>query len=197
MRGFPPLLRRPPSDARPKVRGLTLIELLVTITIAGILTAMAAPSFSDFLIRNRSAAMANELTSTVMRARNEAVTRNACVVVCRSAEPGAATPTCDASSANWQPGWIAFVDETCAGTANSAARAELLIVAAGPFDSRYSLTKSGANTARLVFAPSGNARAGDAGRFDLQYQSSTRASNRGICLNAQGRTRLVPLGESC
>lgn len=191
----------PGGDARAQRRalasGLTLIELLVTISIAAILTAMAAPSFSDFLIRNRSASMANELTSTVLRARNEAINRNACVVMCRSTTTANATPACDAGSANWQPGWIAFVDETCAGTANSAARAELLIVAAGPFDNRYSLTKGGTNTTRIVFSPQGNARVGDAGRFDLQYQSSTRTSNRGICLNAQGRTRVVALGGTC
>ncbi len=200
MLGLTPLVlprARQQSSRRPRSGGLTLVEVLVTLSIAGILTAMAAPSFSDFLIRNRSASIANELTSTVMRARSDAVTRNACVIVCRSADPTAATPACNAGT-NWQPGWIAFIDETCAGTANSAARPELLVVAAGPLDSRYSLTKAtGTNTARLVFSPSGQARAGDAGRFDLRYQTTTRPSNRGICLNAQGRTRVVPFEGAC
>lgn len=176
-----------------------MIELLVTITIAAILTGLAAPAFQEFRIRNQSAAMANELTSTVLRSRNEAINRNACVIVCRSTTAAGANPSCGTGS-NWRTGWIAFVDETCAGSANTPVRPELLIAATGPFNSNFSLTKTGAtgaNLSRVVFFPQGNARVSDVGSFNLRYQTSTRDSNRSICLNAQGRTRVVPFATSC
>lgn len=178
-------------------RGLTLIELMVAIAIVAILATLAAPSFRDFLIRNRSAALANELTGTILRARNEAVNRNTCVVVCRTTNPASVAPSCTAGSADWRPGWMVFVDPTCEGTANEPATADLLVMSTGPFDAGFSLVKNGTNTERLMFSASGNARVGDAGRFDLRWQSTTRPSNRGVCLNALGRTRVVAFEGAC
>jgi type IV fimbrial biogenesis protein FimT len=172
------------------MRGLTLIELMVTIAIAAILGSLAAPAFNDFLVRNRSAALANELTASVLRARNEAVTRNTCVVVCRSTTQADELPSCATNADDWRVGWVVFTDGTCAGVAQAAAATDIVSVS-GPFDASFSLLKRGSNTSSVMFAASGNARGGDAGRFDLRYADSARSSNRSICLNALGRTRVV------
>ena len=42
-----------------------------------------------------------------------------------------------------------------------------------------------------------NARAGDAGRFDLKYGTQAQSSDRGICLSALGHVRLVAAGGTC
>jgi hypothetical protein len=69
---------------------------------------------------------------------------------------------------------------------------------AGPFESAYSLTKSGTTNAdKLMISSSGAPRAGDSGRFDLQFNAETRSSNRSICLSAAGQTRTIDLGGSC
>ena len=175
--------------------GVTLIELMTALAVLAILTSLAAPSLRDFLIRNRSAAISNEFVATVMRARNEAVNRNMCVTVCRSTLTS--TPAqCNAGS-NWQTGWIAFANASCDATASAPATADDIFVRAGPLDSSYSLVSSATNADKILFSPSGNARAGDAGRFDLQYRDETRSSNRGICLSVLGRTRMVSMGGAC
>ena len=149
----------------------------------------------DFLIRNRTAAISNEFVATVLRARSEAVSRNTCVTVCRSTLADS-PPKCSSTGTNWQTGWIAFANATCTATVSEPA-ADDIFVRAGPFDPAYTLSSSGTNADKLMFSPSGNARAGDAGRFDLQYLSETRSSNRGICLSALGRTRLIEMGGTC
>lgn len=85
--------------------GLTLIELLVTITIAVILLTIAVPSFNDFLARNRVGGVANELMSMLNLARSEAVRRGQPVSVCKSSNGTSCGGT------YWDSGWIVFVNE--------------------------------------------------------------------------------------
>lgn len=174
--------------------GVTLIELMTALAVLAILSSLAAPSLRDFLIRNRSAAISNEFVATILRARSEAVNRNMCVTVCRSTL--ASAPAQCNSGSDWQVGWIAFANASCDATA-SAPSADNIFFQAGPLDSSFSFVSSATNADKILFSPAGNARAGDAGRFDLQYRSETRSSNRGICLSVLGRTRMVSMGGTC
>jgi type IV fimbrial biogenesis protein FimT len=55
--------------------GFTLLELMITIAIAGILVGVAIPSFTSIITSNRLTAYANELVTALNLARNEAVKR--------------------------------------------------------------------------------------------------------------------------
>lgn len=57
-------------------RGVTLIELMVTIAVLAILATLAAPSFSDFFQRYRLRGAAEGVSSLVAGARAEALMRN-------------------------------------------------------------------------------------------------------------------------
>jgi type IV fimbrial biogenesis protein FimT len=175
--------------------GVTLIELMTVLSILAILGTLAAPSLRDFLVRNRTAAISNEFVASVLRARSEAVSRNSCVTLCRSTLT--ATPQCDTGAGvNWQSGWLAFANPTCDATIDIPA-ADDIFVRAGPFDAAFTFTSNATNSDKLMFSAAGIARAGDAGRFNLQYLSETRSSNRGICVSALGRTRMVELNGTC
>ncbi len=78
-------------------KGFTLIELLVTITIAGILFAIAIPSFTSVITKNRLTAAANELITALNFARSEAVKRGVSVWVRKS-------------GSHWEDGWNVFID---------------------------------------------------------------------------------------
>ena len=69
---------------RVRSTGFTLTELVVTVTIVGILAAIAAPSFNDFMAQQRIRNAAFELMADLTYARSEAVKRNADVTVTRS-----------------------------------------------------------------------------------------------------------------
>ncbi len=84
-------------------KGFTLIELMVTIAIAGILAGLAAPSFSDTIKNNRMTSHFNELLSFLSYARSEAVKRNSSVTVCKSISGSSC-------GGEWHNGWIVFVD---------------------------------------------------------------------------------------
>lgn len=99
----------------------TLIELMVTIAIAGILLAIAVPSFSELVSNNRLSARSNEMVSAIAFARSEAMKRGRPVTLCRSANSGSGVETgwsCATGSGGWETGWVVFVDTDNDGVAD-------------------------------------------------------------------------------
>lgn len=84
-----------------RLRGFTLMELMVTVAVLAILASLAAPSFTAVINNNRLATQANDLVASLQLARMEAVRRNESVAVCRSAD-GA---TCAGTAGAWT-GWL-------------------------------------------------------------------------------------------
>ncbi|WP_299944325.1 GspH/FimT family pseudopilin [uncultured Microbulbifer sp.] len=62
-------------------QGFTLIELMVVVTVLGIVVAMGIPSFGTLIDNNRMSVMTNDLNSTLQYARSEAVRRAGAVRV--------------------------------------------------------------------------------------------------------------------
>ena len=78
-----------------RLRGFTLIELMIAIALLGIIASLAAPSMANFAIRQRVSSQANELMLSLAFARAEAIKRNVQIrllPVTNSAE-------------GWQDGW--------------------------------------------------------------------------------------------
>src|SRR5437763_15540897 len=90
-------------------RGFTLTELMVTVAVAGVLAMMAVPNMRTFLQNNRLSSASNDLLRSFNLARTEAIKHQANVVVCASAAPMAAVPTCSYGPFN---GWLVFQDTT-------------------------------------------------------------------------------------
>lgn len=92
------------SLARPtRFSGFTLLELMITLTIGGILLAVAVPAFRSMTVNSRLTAQANELVSALNLARSEAIKRNASISFCRTDNPG--DTACSTTTANWGS-WI-------------------------------------------------------------------------------------------
>ena len=74
-------------------RGFTLIEMMMSIFVLGILTAIAVPSFIGMSNRNKLTSQANELLGAIQYARTEAIRANGKVTFC-----GADSATADAEA---------------------------------------------------------------------------------------------------
>jgi type IV fimbrial biogenesis protein FimT len=69
--------RKKPMLHPPRGKGFTVIELMIAVAIIGVLAALAIPSLTDFIEKNRLKGAAEEAQSLLQFARSEAVKRNA------------------------------------------------------------------------------------------------------------------------
>jgi type IV fimbrial biogenesis protein FimT len=86
-------------------RGVTLIELLATISVMAILGALAAPSFHNLTLNSERTSTVNSFFHALFLARSEAIKRGQVVTVCKSADGS----TC-LKDGEWTSGWMVFVN---------------------------------------------------------------------------------------
>lgn len=88
------------AHRRRHARGFSLIEMVMVMTVASILLAIAVPSFRSFMQNSRLTTQANTLVYAMTLARSEAIRLDIPVQVCASSD-GA---TCGGGA--WTDGWI-------------------------------------------------------------------------------------------
>lgn len=84
------------------------MELMIVLVIASILMVAGAPAMGSFVRNNRVQSQALTLMRTMHFARSEAIKRKTRVVLCRSSDPTAATPSCGGSENIWTTGILIF-----------------------------------------------------------------------------------------
>lgn len=164
-------------------KGFTLLELMVTVVIAGILASMAVPSFTQAIKNNRMSTQINELLATFNYARSEAIKRSDNVVVCKSNNISNNSPSC---GGNWQDGWLVFVDANDNDVFDSG---ETLLRVHKELSEGTDIDFSGV----VNYASSGLDSAG--ARSLTLCDSRGSADQRGIVFSAIGQGRAVEHGE--
>jgi len=87
--------------------GFSLIELMVTLSIAAILLAIGVPNMTDLIRDARLSSQSELLVTSLNLARTEAVTQRSNFKVCPSATPNTDTSVlCDAGVSAWSKGWM-------------------------------------------------------------------------------------------
>lgn len=134
--------------SRTRQEGFSVIELMVTLTIAGILTVVALPSFNEMLKNNRRTVTLNELVANVMLARAEAAKRGQAVTMCGL--PSSGVTSC-AGGTTWDYGWIVFLDPDADGV--PAASTDVLRVYVNDYRSTLSVRSSTGGPGYVVLRP--------------------------------------------
>jgi len=89
-----------------RAQGFTMIELMVVVTIVAVLTALATPSFKDFVLGQRVKNASFDLAGNLLLARSEAIKRNTNVTLAPKD-----------TSVGWVGGWnVTFVTGTVTST---------------------------------------------------------------------------------
>jgi len=91
------------------IQGFTLIELIVTLAVIGVLFAMAAPNLQTTIQGNRLSGQYNDMRGDFAFARNLAITRNVAVTISSN------------GGTNWSNGWAVVLPAgTTARISNTA-----------------------------------------------------------------------------
>jgi type IV fimbrial biogenesis protein FimT len=191
-----------------KHSGFTLIELIVTVSIAAILLSMAIPSFIGTIASNRLTTNDNELVTALNIARSEAIKRGVQITLKRKGT----------TSQAWEEGWDVFVDiaGTPAGNVigtflDDGDTTECEIDATGtPTEDCYIkhyqtlsngfTVRTGANFANWVaYLPSGiSTSSTNFGNDTFRLCNGTNtATARAITINAVGRASVTQGTASC
>ena len=94
--------------------GFTLLELMITLAVAAILSVLAYPSMRDFMRRNRAVEQSNSMQSNLQSARGQAAATRTYVSICPLTAAGGTT--CDTTGTGYANGWLVYT----AGTPNAA-----------------------------------------------------------------------------
>ena len=182
---------RPQTTRAPRTAGVSLVELLTTVVVVGLLAALAGPPLGRWLGDQRLVALNNQLAGDLQRARGEAARMRRAVVLCTR---GSAL-TCGGQVA-WETGWLVFEDpdgdRSCAD-ANNDARCDgdngRLLRVQPALPTGISLRKTGTPADRMRFTDTGTAAF-----FNHRYTFCDRrgaTAARGLVLANTGRIRIA------
>ncbi|MFQ5545767.1 MAG: GspH/FimT family pseudopilin [Acidiferrobacterales bacterium] len=118
-------------NRRSSETGFTLIDLMISVAIIGILAAISVSAYWNYVLETRIMGATNILANTLHQARIDAAAFGEPVSVCPS-NNGA---TCTGSP--WQEGWIAFTDNGAPGAVDGS---DFVLRSAKPTDSKLDLT---------------------------------------------------------
>ncbi len=168
--------------------GVTLVELLLVLVVAGILLGLAAPSLSAAVDSARLTALTNDMLAELLLARSEAVRRGHPVVLCK-----ASTDSVCARSGRWDQGWLMFKDFN--HNAEREANEPVLRQRAGA-PAGWRIVGNGPVARYVAYHPLGGTQlssgAFQAGTLTICRQAGSVLQARQIVINSSGRPRVQP-----
>jgi type IV fimbrial biogenesis protein FimT len=175
--------------ARGAACGFSLIELMITLSVATILATISLPSFTEIIRTNRLITTADQFEADLLIARREAIKRNTRVLVC---PVGTTAGRCGSGTSAWAGGWMVCYDNDFSGDCDdspSDGTNPNPIRRHGAIDSSLTLTGP-ASTARF----NANGTQGDEGAASLTFGVSgtwTGSSSYVGTITATGNISMV------
>jgi type IV fimbrial biogenesis protein FimT len=173
-----------------KIKGFSLIELMIVITILGLLLALAMPNFADTIESANTNSQIKVMMTTLNLARSEAIKRGADVSIC------ATDDGLDCSADTWSDGWMVFVDNNgdADGDAGSVDAGDIIIRV---YDSLGAGSTMTFTVDLLSYNSLGFSATGGTQTFLLCPPTNNANNARSVVIGPSGRGRRVEDGLVC
>lgn len=166
-----------------------MIELMVTVAVLAILSMMAAPAVLNMLQANAISNNVNAFVGALQLARSEAIKNASNVVVCKAATGGAGNSSCASGSADWNMGWLVFLDRDRNGAMNWAVdSSDRIIKIQEPINNIGPIVQN--TNAPVVFNSMGLVSAG-VSKFTFNALDQKSDMQKLVCISRAGRVRVV------
>ena len=173
--------------------GLTMVELMMVLVISAILLSLAVPSFVGAMRTNALARNTSNFLTAVNLARSEALTRNRSVTICKRDANGG---NCD-PAANWDAGWIVFVDLNGNGQVDAGPEEDIVVRIFDAIQNNHTFQPT-ALLEFMQFGGNGRVRA-DVGGFPPNGVNFRLCSPHAYPANDENRSRTIsfsPMGRA-
>jgi type IV fimbrial biogenesis protein FimT len=153
--------------------GFTVTEVVMVMTVMGILIAIGVPSFKYVTTSNRISSEINGLLGDMQFARSQAIKQGQTVTICASSDGASCS-----GSTHWEAGWVVCLDpnvsQQCAG---------LTVIRVQPkFNANDTLISGVAGYSAASFNRMGYAPTGQLNTFNISLHDQTNTSAWTRCL---------------
>jgi type IV fimbrial biogenesis protein FimT len=165
-----------------QARGLTLLELITTVTIIGFTLLVALPAFNTLKARNDMVSSVNLFLSQLHLARSTAINSERRIVLC----PSGGKEQCIRDHRRWHGGYLIFEDHNKNRVRDAG---EPVISFEAQLENGIRVVSSSQHRNKIVFRPLGRAWFSNTTvRFCHQQDESL---NRAVIVSNNGRVRTV------
>lgn len=164
-----------------KMKGITLIELIVVLAITGIIAVSAIPSFYSLIEKSRGESAINKVSNAVTLTRITAIKSSSIATLCPSND----NYTCNK---DWSSGMIVFVDHN--GDRKINAKDELIRVFSHFPEGSSIIWKAFQNKPYLQYSSTGFTK-NQNGTFTYCPKSKELTQAKMLIINRAGRQRIA------
>jgi type IV fimbrial biogenesis protein FimT len=172
------------TQVRCRIRGFTLVELMITITVMAILLGVAVPSFNDALLGSKLGSYANRIVASANLARSEAIKRNSPITLCVSTNGTGCT------SGGWQSGWLVGCETDDNVACKSGGTDWLVLHREQAVAGGVRITETGSALTSIAFQPTGVGAAGATLKI-CRATPSAGTQERVVTITATGRASVA------
>ena len=174
-------------------RGFSLIELMVVLTIVGIVIRIATSTYSSVIIASNISSESNSFWGDLQYAHSQAIKQGLTVTVCAANTSGNAPYTCSGSATTWSSGWVTYTGSYT--TTTGAVTQALLLRVRQPLLSTYAMKSTSTNAlTSLSFNSFGFSTT--RGSVTVSPPSGSSVSSKTVCISAVGNVQIVSGGDS-
>jgi type IV fimbrial biogenesis protein FimT len=185
-----PVLPARLAARRGRAHGVTLLELLVALGLAGVLLLLGGATVGNWIPRYQQRSVAAALAEALQVARSEALRRNVRVDLCPSVDRA----TCDPAG-RWHLGWLTFADENGNGRRDPGEDLVRIDVPAAP---RITVSGNGPVAKYVSYTPWGHTRlASGALQMGTFTVCRTNLTEIQVVLANGGRPRIQEVPVPC
>ena len=180
--------RHRPRSSALRMRGFSLIEVMVTVAILGVLAALAGPSFQPLIDKWRVQQTVENMKSTLYYARSEAIKRGGRVGIQKNDVADCAP---DSTAQEWNCGWFVFVDSEGTGNGKWNKNKEEILQNIPPPINVDVIHKSGGTNINVDRYGKMSGLNAKGFIFSPALTGISSPATRGICMASGGRIRVI------